>query len=88
MRAPTRRGLVARLGTVPALLLPAACAQTTAPAPPRIGGPVFDDGGARIQAYASLLGGFPRADRSNGWRASHSVDGFSRLDGIWTANVV
>lgn len=84
----TRRDLVARLGAVPALLLPAACAQTQPPAPPRAGGPVFEDGGARLQAYASPLGGFPRADRSNWWRASHSVDGFSRLDEIWNANMV
>ncbi len=33
-------------------------------------------------------GSFPRADRSNWWLASHSVDAFSRLDDIWRANVV
>ena len=84
-----RRGVAARLAAAPFLLLPAACTQVTAaPATQRPRGPVFDVGGARLPAYASPLGGFPRADRSNWWRASHSVDGFSRLDEIWRANVV
>lgn len=55
---------------------------------PRTGGPVFDNGGSQLFAYASPLGGFPRADRSTWWSTSHSVDGFSRLDEILKANVV
>ena len=84
----TRRGVAARLAAAPFILLPGACAQGVAPAGPRPGGPVFEEGGARLSTYASPLGGFPRADRSTWWRASHSVDGFSRLDEIWKANVV
>ena len=87
---PGRRSILGRLGglAAPTMLLPAACAQQAVQVAPRQGGPVFEDGGARISSYALPLGGFPRADRSNWWRASHSVDAFSRLDGIWNANVV
>lgn len=80
------RGL--RIAAALLALILQACAQQTAPAIPRAGGPVFEDGGSRLAAYALPLGGFPRADRASWWRTSHSVDGFSRLDEIWKANVV
>jgi len=88
LAAPTRRAFARRLAAAPSLLLPAACAQGIAPATARPGGPVFEEDGARLSTFALPLGGFPRADRATWWRASHSVDGFSRLDEIWKANVV
>lgn len=78
-----RRGILA----LPALLL-GACA-TGADAPGMAF--TFRDGigrraaGPMMWAYADPLGNVPRADRQSWWRASHSVDSFSRLDEILPA---
>lgn len=75
--------------TLPALLLGACAANGNGP-------PMdftFRDGigrraaGPMMQMYADAFGYFPSADRQNWWRPSHSVDSFSRLDGILPARV-
>jgi CubicO group peptidase (beta-lactamase class C family) len=43
--------------------------------------------GPMMWAYADPLGHFPRADRQSWWRTSHSVDSYSRLDGILPARL-
>lgn len=84
-----RVGYVALLSTACLSLLAVGCVATDPPSPPRTSGPAFDSGGANISTYSAPgSNSFPRADRSNWWRASHSVDSFSRLDDIWRANVV
>jgi len=51
-------------------------------------GPVFNAKGPQLSRFKSLFGGFPSADRSNWIRVGFSVDGFSRLDELFPANVV
>lgn len=84
------RSLAGLAGVVLVSLLGAGCASVEAPtgsSGPRPGGPVFDRVGARVPAIVTLPGGdYARADRSNWWRPSHSIDAFSRLDEIWSAN--
>lgn len=50
--------------------------------------PHFNAGGPDLASYADASGQFPPASRRTWWQASHSVDGFSRLDQILPANTV
>jgi hypothetical protein len=43
--------------------------------------------GPMMPTLADLFGHFPTADRNSWWRASHSVDSFSRLDEILPARL-
>ncbi|MFN4278215.1 MAG: serine hydrolase domain-containing protein [Ferrovibrio sp.] len=61
--------------------LPAA--SIAAPAEPH-----FNPGGPDMARYADASGQFPPASRRTWWQTSHSVDGFSRLDQILSANTV
>lgn len=66
----------ALLSTVPA-------ASIAAPAEPH-----FNPGGPQLSSYTDAGGQFQIASRRTWWQTSHSVDGFSRLDQILSANTV
>lgn len=48
----------------------------------------FNPGGPELASYTDATGQYPLASRRTWWQASHSVDGFSRLDQILPANMV
>lgn len=77
----SRRALFATLCVAPACAVPNA-GQVT-----HQGGIGRNALGPNMALYADALGQFPRADRGNWWRASHSVDSFSRLDHIFPSAV-
>jgi CubicO group peptidase (beta-lactamase class C family) len=66
-----------------ALLAAPACAESSASPVNLQGGIGRNPAGPNMALYADALGHYPRADRGNWWRPSHSVDGFSRLDDIF-----
>jgi len=77
----SRRALFAALFTAPA------CAETSANPVTLEGGVGRSPAGPNMALYADALGVYPRADRSNWWRPSYSVDGFSRLDEIFPSAI-
>ena len=70
-----------------ALLATPACAETNANPVTLEGGVGRSPAGPNMALYADALGVYPRADRSNWWRPSHSVDSFSRLDEIFSSAI-
>ena len=70
-----------------ALLAAPACAETSAGSMQFEGGIGRNPAGPNMALYADALGQFPRADRGNWWRPSHSVDGFSRLHEIFPSAI-
>jgi len=70
-----------------ALLAAPACAETSPGQVTLYGGIGRNTAGPNMALYADALSHFPRADRSNWWRPSHSVDGFSRLDEIFPSRL-
>ena len=75
--------------SLPALLLGACATGVDAPgmAFAFSGGIGRRAAGPMMWAYADPFGNFPRADRQNWWRTSHSVDSYSRLDEILPARI-
>jgi CubicO group peptidase (beta-lactamase class C family) len=70
-----------------ALLAAPACAETN-PSPVLLNGGIGrNSAGPNMALYADALGHFPRADRANWWRPSHSVDSFSRLDEVFPSTI-
>ena len=78
---------LSRRAAMAALLAIPACAESNSGTVSFAGGIGRNLAGPDMARYADALGHYPRADRSNWWRPSHSVDSFSRLDEVFPSAI-